>query len=290
MKQREKANTLVINETSFNFHLFSALECLNFRQNENGLWLRGVVFWGVFPCWSLNLVPSASADPAGGDAIAHQVDVLLGKMTLEEKIGQMVLFTDYATITGPSGNLENLEDEIARADCGNVFNAHTTARIRHLQQIAVEKTRLKIPLLFGYDVIHGYKTIFPIPLAMASSWDTNVEETAARIAATEASAGGLNWTFAPMVDIARDPRWGRISEGAGEDTFLGCRMAEAQVRGFQGAGLGDLSGVLACVKHFAAYGAVQATAAITTPWTCLNCTLREDLFSRRTKRRSMPAR
>ena len=179
-------------------------------------------------------------------------------MTMEEKIGQMVLFTSSGTITGPSGPRQDLEAQIRKGNCGGVFNAHTVAKIRHFQKIAVEDTRLKIPLIFGYDVIHGYKTIFPIPLAEASSWDTNAIEKSARVAALEASAGGLNWTFAPMVDIARDPRWGRIAEGAGEDPFLGSEIARARVRGFQGNGLGDLSTMLACVKHFAAYGAVQA--------------------------------
>ena len=190
--------------------------------------------------------------------IPKKVDVLLAQMTLEEKIGQMVLFTSSGVVTGPSGSRQDLENQIRKANCGGVFNAHTVARIRHFQKIAVEETRLKIPLIFGYDVIHGYKTIFPIPLAQASSWDTNAIERADRIAAIEASAGGINWAFAPMVDIARDPRWGRIAEGAGEDPFLGSEIAKARVRGFQGNGLGDTSSMLACVKHFAAYGAAQA--------------------------------
>ncbi|HTB84255.1 MAG TPA: glycoside hydrolase family 3 N-terminal domain-containing protein [Candidatus Sulfotelmatobacter sp.] len=189
--------------------------------------------------------------------ISQKVDALLAQMTLDEKIGQMALFTSSGATTGPSGARQDLEDQIRKGNCGGVFNAHTVAKIRHFQKIAVEDTRLKIPLIFGYDVIHGYKTIFPIPLAEASSWDTNAIEKSERVAAIEASAGGLNWTFAPMVDIARDPRWGRIAEGAGEDPFLGSEIAGARVRGFQGNDLGDGSSIVACVKHFAAYGAVQ---------------------------------
>ena len=139
--------------------------------------------------------------------------------------------------------------------CGALFNSHTVKFVRELQRIAVEETRLKIPLIFGYDVIHGYKTIFPMPLAEAASWDLAAIERSARIAAVEATAAGLNWTFAPMVDIGRDPRWGRVMEGAGEDTYLGCRIAEARVRGFQGKGFQQNDAMMACVKHYAAYGA-----------------------------------
>ncbi|MBL7775587.1 MAG: glycoside hydrolase family 3 C-terminal domain-containing protein, partial [Saprospiraceae bacterium] len=150
------------------------------------------------------------------------------------------------------------KDDIRAGRCGALFNSHTVAFTRELQRIAVEETRLKIPLLFGYDVIHGYKTIFPIPLGEAACWDLGAIEKSARIAATEASAAGLHWTFAPMVDLARDPRWGRVMEGAGEDTWLGCRIAEARVRGFQGQGIGQTDAVLACVKHYAGYGAPTA--------------------------------
>jgi beta-glucosidase len=202
------------------------------------------------------LVCGAEVSPK--QALTQKIDALVAKMTMEEKVGQMVLFTDFGVVTGPGGTREELESEIRRGHCGNVFNAHTVKRIRGLQRIAVEETRLKIPLLFGYDVIHGYRTVFPIPLAMASSWDLESIERAARIAADEATAAGLNWTFAPMVDIARDPRWGRIAEGAGEDPFLGCEIAKAQVRGFQGEPLGGANHLLACAKHFAAYGAVLA--------------------------------
>lgn len=186
-----------------------------------------------------------------------RIDSLIGRMTIEEKIGQLTLFTsDWAT-TGPSIRDNYLED-IRSGRAGNIFNAYTAAYNARLQKVAVEESRLGIPLLFGYDVIHGYKTIFPIPLAEAASWDLPLIEKSARIAAEEATAGGLHWTFAPMVDIARDPRWGRIAEGAGEDVYLGSLIAAARVRGFQGNDLAAPNTLLACAKHFAAYGAAQA--------------------------------
>jgi beta-glucosidase len=189
---------------------------------------------------------------------AHQLaDSLLGVMTLEEKVGQMVLFTSDWDQTGPTLR-EGYREDVQAGRVGAIFNAHTAAYNRELQRVAVEETRLGIPLLFGYDVIHGYKTIFPIPLGWAASWDLDAIENATRISAAEAAASGLHWTFAPMVDVARDPRWGRIAEGAGEDTYLGSLMAAAQVRGFQGEDLSSPATILACAKHFAAYGAAQA--------------------------------
>ncbi len=185
--------------------------------------------------------------------IEAKVNALLKRMTLEEKIGQLTLYTTDWGSTGPTIR-EGYKNDIRSGACGNLFNSHTTAFVRELQRVAVEETRLKIPLLFGFDVIHGYKTIFPIPLGEAASWDLAAMEKSARIAATEAAAAGLNWTFAPMVDLSRDPRWGRVMEGAGEDTWLGCRIAEARTRGFQGR-LGQPDAMLACVKHYAAYGA-----------------------------------
>lgn len=187
----------------------------------------------------------------------QKVDSLLEQMTLEEKMGQLTLYTSGWTVTGPTMN-ENYLEDIKAGKCGNVFNAHTAAYNRGLQEIAVNETRLGIPLLFGYDVIHGYKTIFPIPLAEASSWDMELIRKTARLSAKEAAAGGLHWTFNPMVDIARDPRWGRIAEGAGEDPYLGSLIARAKVNGYQGEDLSDPFTLLACVKHFAAYGAAQS--------------------------------
>ncbi len=192
------------------------------------------------------------------DAAHQRADELLARMTPEEKIGQLVLLAGYGASTGPVQEQSALEAHIRSGACGNVFNVLGVTQIKRLQQIAVEETRPGVPLLFGYDTIHGYKTIFPISLGEAASWDLALIEEAARVAATECTAAGLNWTFAPMVDIARDPRWGRISESAGEDPLLGSAVARARVFGFQGQDLTAPDTVLACVKHFAAYGAAQA--------------------------------
>lgn len=188
---------------------------------------------------------------------AERVESLLAEMTLEEKIGQMNLLTADLDVTGPSLR-PGYQEDVAAGRVGAVFNAYTADFTRALQEKAIAGSRLGIPLLFGYDVIHGHRTIFPIPLAEAASWDLEAIEGAARIAAIEATAEGLHWTFAPMVDIARDPRWGRVAEGAGEDVLLGSRIARARVRGFQGQDLGKRDTLLACAKHFAAYGAAQA--------------------------------
>ncbi|MBS4056264.1 MAG: beta-glucosidase BglX [Bacteroidales bacterium] len=187
----------------------------------------------------------------------RQVDSVLSLMTLNEKIGQMTLYTSDMDQTGAFVRKE-YEEDIKYGRVGSIFNAYGADYTRKLQDLAIKNTRLRIPLLFGYDVIHGHRTIFPVPLAEASSWDMKSIEHAARIAAIEASAEGLHWTFAPMCDIARDPRWGRIVEGSGEDPFLGSEIARARVRGFQGNNLGDVNTVVACVKHYAAYGAAQA--------------------------------
>lgn len=195
--------------------------------------------------------------PPMSDKQAQTVDSIMNLMTLEEKIGQMTLFTSDWEMTGPTLR-DNYQRDIRQGKVGAIFNAHTAAYTRELQRLAVEETRLGIPLLFGYDVIHGYKTIFPIPLGEAASWDLEAMKRSARIAAIEASASGVHWTFAPMVDIARDPRWGRIAEGAGESVYLGEMIAEARVQGFQGNDLSAPGTVLACAKHFAAYGAAQA--------------------------------
>lgn len=186
-----------------------------------------------------------------------KVDSLLRIMTLDEKIGQMVLFTSDWDVTGPTIK-EGYLDDIRSGRCGNIFNAYTTDYIREIQRVAVEESRLGIPLLFGYDVVHGHKTIFPVPLAESCSWDLDLMRRTASASAAEAAASGLNWTFAPMVDISVDPRWGRVCEGAGEDPFLASLIADARVKGFQGDDLSDPLTVLACVKHFAAYGAPLA--------------------------------
>ncbi len=182
---------------------------------------------------------------------------LMAKMTLDEKVGQLNLLTSDWESTGPTMR-EGYKDDISAGRVGAIFNAYTAKYTRELQRMAVEGTRLKIPLIFGYDVIHGHRTIFPISLGEAASWDLQAIEKAARISAAEASAEGIHWTFSPMVDIARDARWGRMSEGAGEDVYLGSLIAAARVRGYQGDDLSRPDTILATAKHFAAYGAAQA--------------------------------
>ncbi|MCK4689425.1 MAG: hypothetical protein KAT41_03915, partial [Candidatus Marinimicrobia bacterium] len=183
-----------------------------------------------------------------GYEIEEKVEVIMSKMILEEKIGQM---------TQLSGALPEYELMIEDGNIGSLLNVYGARETNRLQKIAVGESRLGIPLIFGLDVIHGYRTIFPIPLGSAASWDTALVRRAESIAAREAASEGINWTFAPMVDIARDPRWGRIAEGAGEDPFLGSAMARAQVLGFQGKSLADPLTLLACGKHFVAYGGAE---------------------------------
>ncbi|WP_216846700.1 beta-glucosidase BglX [Mucilaginibacter sp. L196] len=185
------------------------------------------------------------------------INNLMSKMTLDEKIGQLNQVSVGFDVTGPIVS-KNVNENIEKGNVGSVLNTYTPDAVRKLQQIAVEHTRLKIPLLFGYDVIHGHKTIFPIPLGLASSWDLDMIKQTATIAAQEASADGINWVFSPMVDIARDPRWGRIAEGSGEDTWLGSQIAKVMVQGYQGNTYLNNDKVMACVKHFALYGAVEA--------------------------------
>jgi beta-glucosidase len=188
-----------------------------------------------------------------------QVDSLLSLMTLEEKVGQLVQWTPTWDSTRPRGHLtESQKIQIRNGSIGSILNAVGADTTRRIQEIAVRESRLKIPLIFGYDVIHGYRTVFPIPLGEAATWDPELIQRLARVAAVEASAAGLHWTFGPMADIARDPRWGRIAEGSGEDPFLGSAMAAARVRGFQGEDLTAPGTVLACPKHYAAYGAAEA--------------------------------
>jgi len=188
--------------------------------------------------------------------IEKKVNELLKKMTLEEKIGQLNQYNDDNTATGPPTIDNNKADQIKKGQVGSLLNCLGVERTRSWQELAMQ-SRLKIPLLFGQDVIHGYKTTFPIPLAESCSWDLEAMEQSARIDAIEASASGIHWTFAPMVDIARDPRWGRVMEGAGEDTYLGALIAKVRVKGFQGNKLGETNSIMACAKHFAAYGAAM---------------------------------
>jgi len=183
-----------------------------------------------FTCSFAQNVSKASPQQKKMDAF---VSNLMSKMTLDEKIGQLNLVSVGFDVTGPIVS-KNVNENIEKGNVGGVFNTYTPMAVRKLQDIAVKHTRLKIPLIFGYDVIHGHKTIFPIPLGLASSWDLEMIKRTASIAAAEASADGLDWVFSPMVDIARDPRWGRIAEGSGEDTWLGSQIAKAMIHGYQG--------------------------------------------------------
>jgi len=196
------------------------------------------------------------AAPGAGSAMDRFLDSLLARMTLEEKLGQLNQPAGPGSDTGPAARAGTAA-EIRAGRIGSFLGVYGAARTRELQRVAVEESRLHIPLLFAHDVIHGFRTIFPVPLAEAASWDPEAVERSARIAAVEATAHGVHWTYAPMVDIARDPRWGRVVEGSGEDPYLGAVMAAARVRGFQGAKLAADNTLLATAKHFAAYGAAE---------------------------------
>jgi beta-glucosidase len=212
--------------------------------------------FAIFLCLLALVTPLLSfaqntARPPDDKAVRQRVDALLKQMTLEEKIGQLTQLFDF-----PESRAV-VEDAVPKGVVGSLLFVTDPAEINRLQHLAVEKTRLHIPLIFGFDVIHGFRTIFPVPIAMAASWDPAAATKAQAIAAREARSVGIDWAFAPMVDIARDPRWGRIVEGAGEDPYLGSAMATAQVRGFQGDYIGAPDHILACMKHFAGYGAAE---------------------------------
>ncbi len=208
---------------------------------------------GLLVIASLNAEAQTSQDAKMNIFITN----LMKKMTLEEKIGQLNL-PGAGDITTGQASSSDIGKKIREGKVGGLFNVKSVSKICNIQKVAVEESRLKIPLLFGMDVIHGYKTVFPIPLGLSCSWDMQLIEKTARIAAIEASADGINWTFSPMVDIARDPRWGRIAEGSGEDAYLGSLIAKAMVKGYQGDDLSKNNTILACVKHFALYGAAEA--------------------------------
>ena len=220
----------------------------------------GVRFFGIMLLSLLSLavnLQAQSGSPALNDSkLDARVNALLHQMTLEEKIGQLVQYS-AGSPTGPGTGRGDYPDMIAKGGIGSLFNLTGAREVNAMQKIAVEKSRLHIPLIFGLDVIHGYRTTFPVPLGMSATWNPALVEKAARVAAVEASSEGVRWTFSPMVDIARDARWGRIIEGNGEDTYLGQAMARAYVRGYQGANLQDPSSILACVKHYVAYGAAE---------------------------------
>jgi beta-glucosidase len=203
---------------------------------------------------TLTLLLSITAACGQKKTIAQKVDSVLHLMTLEEKVGQMNQYNGDWDATGPITKDGDKQEQIRKGMLGSMLNVTGVEHTRQLQEMAMQ-SRLKIPLLFGQDIIHGYRSIFPIPLGEAASWDLPAIQRSARIAATEAAAAGVHWTFAPMVDIARDPRWGRVMEGAGEDPWLGSQIARARVLGFQGKHLGDTDAIMACAKHFAAYGA-----------------------------------
>lgn len=195
-----------------------------------------------------------SSGDARMDAFVKQ---LMAKMTLDEKIGQLNLVTSGRALTGSVVN-KGVEEGIKKGEIGGIFGVYGTDYIGRAQELAVKNSRLHIPLIFGLDVIHGHRTIFPIPLGMSATWDMGLIERSAKIAASEATGEGINWVFSPMVDIARDPRWGRISEGSGEDPYLGSMIAKAMVRGYQGTNMKNSDAVMACVKHFALYGGAEA--------------------------------
>ncbi len=206
---------------------------------------------------SITACAQQKATTPSQDNMDSFVDRLLSQMTLEEKLGQLNLPAAGDITTGQAQS-SNIADKIRKGEVGGLFNIKGVAKIREVQRVAVEESRLKIPLVFGMDVIHGYQTVFPIPLGLSSSWDMKAIERSAQIAAKESTADGISWTFSPMVDIARDPRWGRVSEGIGEDPYLGSEIAKAFVRGYQGNDYRSDTTMMACVKHFALYGASEA--------------------------------
>lgn len=206
--------------------------------------------------WLLLTLIAWAADWAGDPAIEARIDALLARMTLPEKLGQLSQYSGNSP-TGPGTGRDDYTEMVVRGEVGSFLNV-TGEEANRYQKIAVEQSRLKIPLLFGLDVIHGYRTVFPIPLALSATWDLDLVERTARVGAIEARADGVRWTFSPMVDIARDARWGRITEGAGEDPWLGSAMARAYVRGYQGASLDAPTSLIACLKHYVGYGAAEA--------------------------------
>ena len=208
----------------------------------------------VFVVVSFSAIAQNVNDPKMNTFISN----LMKKMTIDEKIGQLNLLTPGGGIVTGAVVSSDVEKKIKEGNVGGLFGVIGVDKIKVAQDFAVNQSRLKIPLLFGSDIIHGYKTIFPIPLALSCSWDMKIIEQSARIAAIEATADGLCWNFSPMVDIARDARWGRIAEGAGEDPYLGSQVAVAMVKGYQGNDLTKDNTMMACVKHFALYGAAEA--------------------------------
>lgn len=230
------------------------------RSSRAVRWLSVVVLActiGSMCAWSQTATQSpAKAGSINDPALDARVDAILRKMTLEEKVGQLVQYS-AGQPTGPGTGRSDYDDMVAQGQVSSFLNVIDPHQINAYQRIAIEKTRLHIPLLFSLDVLHGFRTDFPIPLGLASTWDPSIVEKAARVAAMESSADGIRWTFSPMVDIARDARWGRMAEGSGEDPFLGAAMAAAYVRGYQGERLDAPGSIAACAKHFVGYGAAE---------------------------------
>ncbi len=207
--------------------------------------------------WAQSHTAAVRPDASFANAsVEGRVDALLDRMTLDEKVGQLVLYSNGAP-TGPGTGRTDYHDMVRRGEIGGLFNLTTAKEINEFQRLAVKESRLHIPILFGLDVIHGFRTTFPVPLGLASTWNPTLVEEAARVAGHESAAAGVRWTFSPMVDIARDARWGRMIEGAGEDPYLGEQMARAYVRGYQGKDLAAPGSIAACVKHFVGYGAAE---------------------------------
>ena len=210
---------------------------------------------------ALMILTNSSLMNAQNKEIEKKIEALLKKMTIEEKIGQMNQYNGFWDVTGPVPNnnmVQQKYDHLKSGKVGSMLNIVGVERVKKIQKLVMDSSRLKIPLIFGYDVIHGFRTITPIPLGEAASWDLAAIEKSARVAADEASAVGINWTFSPMVDISHDPRWGRVMEGAGEDPYLGSKIAIARVNGFQGKNLADNNTIVACAKHFAGYGFAES--------------------------------
>src|SRR5947207_1824629 len=217
--------------------------------------LAALFFWVVLS--SIRVCAQSPGQALRDAGVEAPVEALVKQMTLEEKVGQVIQRDAGGSLTGPGRGGSGWDSMAARGEFGSLFNLTNPPWINAVQRAAVERSRLHVPVLFGLDVIHGFRTTFPVPLGMAATWDLEIVERAARIAAREASAAGIRWSFSPMVDIARDARWGRIVEGAGEDPYLGAAMARAYVLGYEGARLDAPDSIAACAKHYVAYGAAE---------------------------------
>ena len=229
-------------------------------NHNNLILLFSVIFF--LSCTSLETNElDSSFTISQNNSISKRVDSIFELMTLKEKIGQLNQYSVGEEMTGPNQNNDYSKqryNQLINGSVGSVLNLLGAENTRLVQQQVIENSRLKIPLIFAYDVIHGYKTMFPIPLAESCSWDLKLMEKTAKTSAAEAAASGIQWTFAPMIDVSRDARWGRVMEGAGEDPYLGAQVAAARIKGFQGESLSDSLSIAACAKHFAAYGFVES--------------------------------